>query len=160
MEYYNEISKGYEELHGEEQRKKLIVLKQNMKVKKNDLLLDVGCGSGISSDFDCDVIGIDPSIELLQTGFGKRKAKLLVCGVAEFLPFKDNSFGIVTSLTAIHNFNDIEKGLMEMKRVGKGKIGVSILKKSEHADKIIGIINDEFGIKERVEEDKDIMLIS
>ena len=66
MCYYNKISKGYNELYKEEQLKKLGIIKNNIKIKNGDLLLDVGCGTGLSSDFGCKVIGIDNSLELLK----------------------------------------------------------------------------------------------
>ena len=66
MAFYDSIAPGYDELYAEEQRIKLGIIKENLDIKNNDLLLDVGCGTGLSSDFDCEVIGIDPSMELLQ----------------------------------------------------------------------------------------------
>ena len=48
MDYYNQISKGYDELHGLEQLNKLNVIKNNLNIKNNDLLLDAGCGTGRS----------------------------------------------------------------------------------------------------------------
>ena len=62
MNYYDEISEGYEELHTEEQLKKMAVIKAKIRPKKEDLLLDIACGTGLSSDFNCNVIGLDPAI--------------------------------------------------------------------------------------------------
>ena len=50
--YYDNISKSYNQLYGEEQKKKLDIIKDCVHVKKSYKLLDVGCGTGISSDFD------------------------------------------------------------------------------------------------------------
>jgi len=64
--YYDETAKGYEELHGEEQRKKLRIISDYLNVKNDDKLLDVGCGPGYTSEFfNCKIMGIDPSQELL-----------------------------------------------------------------------------------------------
>ena len=150
MSFYNQISKGYDELYKEEQLKKLNIVKNNLDVKNNDLLLDVGCGTGISSQFDCKVIGIDPSIELL-----KQNRELKINSFVEKLPVKDNVFDIVISITAIHNFNDIEKSFKEIKRVGKNKFVFSILRKSKKFDEIKNLIKKYFNIKEVIEEDKD-----
>ena len=46
MNYYNEISEGYEELHKEEQEKKIDIIKDWLKPAPNEKLLDVGCGTG------------------------------------------------------------------------------------------------------------------
>lgn len=169
--YYNKISKGYNKLHGEEQKKKLDIIKQyfkdhNLKIKKSTKLLDVGCGSGISSDFDCRVIGIDPSIELTKIAtstynYKKTKQtkpqKRFIRASAEQIPFPNKYFDIVISLTAVHNFSDIEKGLCEIKRVGKERFVISVLKRSSKAKMIAKLITKHFNIIQKIGEDKDII---
>ena len=153
-EYYNSISEGYDQLHEEEQLRKLEAIKKEFSVSKETKLLDVGCGSGISSQFDCVVTGIDPSEELLkQCLFKTIKAK------AESIPFPDKSFDVVIAVTSIHNFNDIEAGLKEIKRVGKDLFALTVLKKSPKKDSIIYLIKKHFKIKKEIEEEKDIILI-
>ena len=148
LSFYDESALGYNELHGEEQRKKLKIIKENFSVKGK--VLDIGCGTGISSDFD-DVVGIDPSFELLKQS-NKRKVQ----AIGEYLPFKDDSFDFVISLTAIHNFDDIKKGVEEMKRVGK-KIVVSVLKKSSKLKEIDTLLRQSFKIEKVIEEEKDMI---
>ena len=65
MQFYNSIAKGYDELYSEEQEIKHRIIKENLKIKNTDLLLDVGCGTGLL-DFNCNTIGMDPSFELLR----------------------------------------------------------------------------------------------
>ena len=163
--YYDKISKGYDRLHGEEQRNKLKIIKENLqknkiKINKNTKLLDVGCGTGLSSDFKCKVVGIDPSIELLKIAkhnYKGDKSKSFIKAFAEKLPFEDKSFDIVISMTAIHNFSNIEKGIKEKKRVGKKVFVISVLKKSKKLPKIDKLIKKYFKIKHRIEEDKDVI---
>jgi len=153
-EYYDKIAKGYNELHAEEQKKKLAIIKKYIQPEKSDLLLDVGCGTGVSSDWDCKVIGIDPSVELIkQNPRNKAAAK------GEFLPFKDDSFDYVVSLTAIQNFSDIEKGVKEIKRVARGRIAITTLKKIKKIGQIKEAIKNNFNIIEEIEEEKDIIFI-
>ncbi len=152
MTYYDEIANGYDELHKEEQLKKLKIIKDNLEINKFDKLLDVGCGTGFSLDyFDCNCIGIDPS--------KMSKDSRIIKGKAESLPFKDNEFDIVISVTAIHNFDDIEQGLKEMKRVGKDKFAFSVLKKSKSFNKIKKLIYNLFKIKKEIEEEKDVIFL-
>ncbi|MBW2991516.1 class I SAM-dependent methyltransferase [Candidatus Woesearchaeota archaeon] len=155
MKYYNEISKSYDELHGEEQLKKARIIRDKLECKRSHKLLDVGCGTGFYLDiFDCDVTGIDPSEELIQQYKGSHQ---LLLGKAEELAFDDNEFDIVISITSIHNFKDVEKGLKEIKRVGKNKFVFSVLKKSNKFEMTERLIKEMFSIKERIEEDKDVI---
>ena len=150
MDFYNQVSKGYDELYGEEQLKKLNIIKDYLKIKNDDLLLDVGCGTGISSRFDCRVIGVDPSIGLL-----KQNRKFKINSKAENLPFKDNAFNFVVSITAIHNFSNIEKSLEEINRVGRNEFVFSVLKKSGKFNEIRNLIKTKFKISKVAEEGKD-----
>lgn len=158
--YYNEISKSYDELHKQEQLNKLKIIKNNLKLDRKKLLLDVGCGSGISSDFNCKVVGVDPSFGLLKIAKINYSAKYFINAIAEKLPFKDNCFDIVISVTALHNFNNIKKGLNEIKRVGRNKFVLSVFKKSKKLNYINKLIKQNFKINKIIKEDKDIIYFS
>jgi len=155
MSYYDEISEGYNELHKEEQLKKVKIILDKLKLKRKDKLLDVGCGTGFYLDlFDCDVTGIDPSEKLLEQYKGEHQ---VILGSAESLDFPDDSFDIVISITAIHNFDDIEKGLKEIQRVGKDRFVFSVLKRSSNYELIEKLIKELFSVDEVIEEDKDFI---
>lgn len=166
IDYYTGIAPSYNELHEEEQLNKLSIIKEELKkagmhITKTTNLLDVGCGTGISSQFDCVVTGVDPSEGLLSLARRRFPDKDFVKADAEKIPFQKHSFDVVVSLTAIQNFNDIEKGLNEIKRVGKSTFALSYLRKSSKAlmiDELIQKIFSEFKIK-RIEEEKDVIFI-
>ena len=153
MPYYDAISGGYDELHGEEQLSKLSIIKSNLEISKNAMLLDVGCGTGISSQFGCKVVGLDSSIGLIKLNKSSDK----IVGFAESLPFKGNSFDYVISITSIHNFKNIKKSINEMKRVGKEHFVFSVLRKSGKFDYIKKMIEENFKIGNVVEEEKDVI---
>lgn len=156
--YYNKISKGYSELHGEEQLAKARIIASKLELSEEDTLLDVGCGNGSYLNlFKCKVTGIDPSDKLIKQYRGRHK---IILGKAENLPFPNNSFDVVISITAIHNFDDIRKGLEEMKRVGRSRFVFSVLKRSSKLQEIQSLIKELFGIDEIVEEDKDIIFFA
>ena len=156
MRYYDSISDGYNKLHEEEQLNKLEVIKKNIKTKKKDFLLDVGCGTAFSlKHFDCNKTGIDPSIKLLK----QNRKDCLMQAVGEYLPFKDSSFDIVISVTAVHNFHGIKKGLEEIERVARRKIVISTLKRSSKNKKIREEIERLFNIDKAIEEEKDIIYL-
>lgn len=158
MNYYDEIAKGYEELHGEEQEKKIAIIKEKLTINSDDKLLDVGCGTGLTTrPWQCKRYGIDPSEKLLEKAKQKDPEGTYKLAPAEKIPFEDGFFDIVISITAIQNFQDIEKGLKEIKRVGKDNFILSFLKKSQKKDKIIELITSLFDVKEKIEEEKDII---
>ena len=83
-----------------------------------------------------------------------------MCAEAENLPFKDSSFDVVISITAIQNFHDIEKGLKEIRRVGKDRFVLSFLKRSPKKDIITKNIKKLFKVVKEIEEEKDIIFIA
>lgn len=154
--YYEEIARGYEELHREEQLSKLKLVLDKMPHEKEDTLLDVGCGTGLSSSlFNCKKVGVDPAKELLLQAKNRLPA---VQGVAEHLPFLDKSFSLLVCLTALHNFADPEKALQEMKRVCSGRAAISVLKQAKGFDKLLELVSKTFKVKEMLEESRDIIL--
>jgi len=69
-----------------------------------------------------EVIGIDLSENMLQVGRTKLDKKgikniTLMQGDSENLPFKDNEFDAITVGFGVRNYENLEKGLLEMKRV-------------------------------------------
>lgn len=150
---YSTISKSYNELYKEEQLKKLNLIKQFLKIKPTDKLLDIGAGTGISTNFlKCKVFGIEPCRLLLIQG------KNIIESEAEHLPFKDKSFDIILCLTSIHHFN-LESSIKEIKRVSKPnvKIIISILKKANKFDQIKKELLNNFKLKKEIEEEKDFI---
>ena len=161
MIYYDKIAASYDELYEQEQLKKLEIIKKKCSFGSNFSLLDVGCGTGIATTFfPCKATGIDPSKALLAIGKEKHPNAEYVLGEAEHLPFKDNQFDVVISLTAIQNFHDVERGLAEIKRVGKHWFVLSYLKKSKYRKQIFSAIKHFFRIIERIEEEKDIIVVA
>jgi ubiquinone/menaquinone biosynthesis C-methylase UbiE len=129
MQYYNEISKGYNRLHWEEQKEKALAIKKNLQLQ--GLLLDIGAGTGKATQLfqeGAECIALDPAREMVKQFPG-----LKVVGKAEELPFKSNSFDSVISLTALHHA-DLEKAWAEIERISKGdaSIAVSFFKRAKN----------------------------
>ena len=159
MTYYDDIAQGYEELHKEEQEKKIQLLKKYVKVKPNEKLLDVGCGTGLTTvPWEGVRYGIDPAKKLIERAREKDKVAYKVAQ-AESIPFPDHFFDWVISVTAIQNFENIEKGLKEIKRVGKERFALTALKRSPKMKEIESLIRKHFKVKEMIEEDKDLIFI-
>jgi len=155
MNYYDATAKGYEELHKEEQRKKIKLIKKHFSVSPEEKLLDVGCGTGLTTEpWQCRRYGIDPSKELLKRA-RQQEHIIYKKAAAESIPYQDHFFDIVISITAIQNFQDIEQALREMKRVGKNRFVLTFLKKSPKRKKIESVIFKQFKVSKKLEEEKD-----
>jgi ubiquinone/menaquinone biosynthesis C-methylase UbiE len=141
-------------LHEEEQIKKLRVIQEYLEIIPP--LLDVGCGTGISTNFfKIKSIGIDNCREMLKQG-----TKNLIYGDAENLPFKDKLFNTIISVTAFHNFRNMEMALKEIIRVSKNKnICITFLKRSKKLVQFRKLLKKYLEVKE-IEEEKDIIFLS
>lgn len=154
-DYYSSIAKGYNELHKEEQLRKLEIIAKHIKPK--GLLLDIGTGTGISTSFfKVKAIALEPSEEMLKQYKGEK-----VVAKAESIPFPDKTFNTIISITALHHA-DIEKAIGEIKRVSKeGCVyAFTILKKAKNAEEIKEKLKKAFNLKEVEEDEKDYILIS
>ena len=83
-------------------------------------ILDVGCGTGANLEMLAqfgESEGVDVSAEALE--FCKKKGLKVHSGLAEELPFEDQSFDVVTALDVIEHLDDDIAGLKEMNRVLK-----------------------------------------
>ena len=89
-------------------------------------ILDIGCGKGfLLYDFlkvipDAEIYGIDISHYAIANSKEEICDRLQV-GSATALPWPDNHFDLVISITTLHNLHayDLDPALREMERVGK-----------------------------------------
>jgi SAM-dependent methyltransferase len=95
-------------------------------------ILDVGCGTGASCtpllEKGLDVTGIDPSpymLDILSETLGNRVS--LYRGVAEDLPFDDNSFNHACLFTSLEFVDEPSKALEEAFRVAKDRVFIGFL---------------------------------
>lgn len=80
-------------------------------------VLNIGAGTGSYEPLGRDVVALEPSEEMLRQ---RSKASAPgVRGIAEALPFADNSFDAVMGVLTIHHWSDPTAGLREMQRVAR-----------------------------------------
>lgn len=97
-------------------------------LSSKDSILDVGCAKGFMLyDFSkiipgMELRGIDISQYAIENCIEDMKDNLEVADARD-LPFKDNSFDLVISITTVHNFDEEEciQAVREIQRVSKGK---------------------------------------
>lgn len=106
------------------------------------IVLDVATGTGdlaiaVQKKTKGEVVGLDLSQQMLNVGIEKIKKINLAesismqKGDAENLPFEDNKFDAVTVAFGVRNFENLEKGLSELRRVVKENKSVYILEFSK-----------------------------
>ncbi|MDQ3180357.1 MAG: class I SAM-dependent methyltransferase [Acidobacteriota bacterium] len=87
---------------------------------QNPKILDVGCGTGANLEMLANfgtAEGVDVSDDALE--FCRQKGLKAHKGLAESLPFADESFDVVTALDVVEHLDDDVAGLKEMNRVLK-----------------------------------------
>lgn len=105
-------------------------------------VLDVATGTGdlaiaVHKGTQAEVVGLDLSQQMLNVGLVKiKKLNLdgrisMQKGDAENLPFEDNSFDAVSVAFGVRNFENLNKGLAELRRVVKENRSVYILEFSK-----------------------------
>lgn len=106
-------------------RKKVVNLVENTNPKN---VLDIATGTGdlainLARTGAKEIVGLDISEGMLSVGRKKIKEKNLqdkitmVQADSEALPFEDNSFDAITVAFGVRNFENLEKGLLEIQRV-------------------------------------------
>ncbi|MBP7174064.1 MAG: bifunctional demethylmenaquinone methyltransferase/2-methoxy-6-polyprenyl-1,4-benzoquinol methylase UbiE [Cloacibacterium sp.] len=109
---------------------------------KPHVVLDVATGTGdlaiaVQKGTQAEVVGLDLSQQMLNVGIEKiKKLNLhqkisMQKGDAENLPFEDNKFDAVSVAFGVRNFENLEKGLSELRRVVKEGKSVYILEFSK-----------------------------
>ena len=114
-------------LHRNWKKKFVDLIKFN---SKKNVILDLGCGTGDifyeiikKTSINSNYLGclVDPNIEMMNYGIKKLKSKNLVwlASYGEKLPFKNNSFDLVTMSFSLRNVDNIKITLNEINRVLK-----------------------------------------
>lgn len=85
-------------------------------------VLNVGAGAGSYEPVDRLVTAVEPS----ETMRAQRPDYLsrALAGTAESLPFEDNYFDAAMATFTVHQWQDLESGLVEMRRVTRGPVAI------------------------------------
>lgn len=125
-------------------------IKNILKDRKYNNLLDIGCGTAylidmLSKEKNAEYVGLDLSSEMLKQANSKNiKNATFVEGKADELPFEDNTFDIVTCSQSFHHYPDTDKAMKEVYRVLKPN-GIYIISDTGVGPfKEIGVAFDNF----------------
>ena len=155
MRHYDHLAQVYDAQYSEEQKAKIEAALKNTKLNQNELVLDVGCGTGLLFQHIARsaklVVGIDVSSKILQEA-RKRIEQLpktaIIRADADYTPFQNQTFDQIFAITLLQNMPNPAETLAEIKRVNKPKstIVVTGLKKKFAPERFIELLN-KVGLK-------------
>jgi len=150
MRHYDHLAPIYDRQYAEEQNAKMEEALKNAKPVENELVLDLGCGTGFLFEKVAKsaglLVGIDISSKILQEA--KKRAKELsniaiLRADADHTPFRNQTFHYVFAVTLLQNMPKPLKTLQEIKRVSKSQSTIIItgLKKKFSQEHFINLLN-------------------
>jgi SAM-dependent methyltransferase len=80
-------------------------------------ILNVGAGAGSYEPRDRKVVAVEPSATMIAQR--PAWAAPVVQAAAEALPFADRQFDLALAILTLHHWQDLDRGLRELKRVAK-----------------------------------------
>lgn len=101
----------------------------HLDIQKEDIILDIGCGSGVNVErflekservcgIDYSQLAVEKSVKLNQEAIDEGRCEIIQASVSN-LPFEDNSFDILTAFETVYFWPDIVNDLKETRRVLK-----------------------------------------
>ncbi|MGP1354027.1 MAG: class I SAM-dependent methyltransferase [Parasphingopyxis sp.] len=114
---YDEIGVDYADLRKPDPR---IAAAIERALGDAETVLNVGAGAGSYEPAGRQVTAVEPSLAMIGQRFSD--AAPAVQGVAEDLPFGDDSFDASMAILTVHHWTDKAKGLGEMRRVTRGPV--------------------------------------
>jgi len=124
MQSYDSTAHLYDMRYAGEQTAKIEAAMKSMNLEKHNLILDVGCGTGLIFSYVANkarmVVGLDISRKILFQA--KAKAKkfqnvYLICADADNIPLKKGIFDYAFAVTLIQNMPNPLESLNEVERV-------------------------------------------
>ncbi len=101
---------------------------------QSETLLDVGCGTGYftrrfaTDAVDNKVVGADIDLDMLRFAAGHSAHGIdFIAADAQQLPFRDGSFDLVVSVTALCFIQDEKQVLREMLRIARRRVVLGLL---------------------------------
>jgi ubiquinone/menaquinone biosynthesis C-methylase UbiE len=126
MHHYDQLSLIYDTQYAEEQNAQIEAALNNTKPEENELVLDLGCGTGLLFEKVAKpaglLVGVDISSKILQEA--KKRAKrfpntAVLRADADCTPFQNQTFDYVFAVTLLQNMPKPLKTIQETRRVSK-----------------------------------------
>lgn len=121
-ELYDTIGVDYANLRREDPR---IAAALRAALGPAQTVVNVGAGAGSYEPDGLAITAVEPSAEMIRQRPASQascRPATLVQGVAEALPFDDNSFDAAMAVLTVHHWSDQPRGLCELRRVARRKV--------------------------------------
>ena len=142
MKLYDRDARKYEVLYRDEQEPKFDLALELAEPKPP--ILDAGCGTGLLLPrLGQLALGLDISLQMLKVAVKKGVRNPLVLGDVEMLPFRENAFFTIYSITTIQLSEDPSRALEEIARVLKrgGKLVISAHRSTDIAGVLANLVD-------------------
>lgn len=174
MRYYDELAVAYDTLHGDEQDLKIELALDAVRSRDSDLVLDVGCGTGLLFDHIEEsvgqIVGVDFSPGILKVAaercrnLRKGYKVSMIRADADSLPFPEEIFDKVFAFTLLQNMPDPVMTLQETMRVARtdSMIVITGLKKffsEERIKSVLGAAGLEVSLTRTVNQAQDLIAV-
>ena len=173
IENYNSSSYFYDKRYKAIQEEKYEIVLQKYGAN-GKIILDMGCGTGLFFDYvrkfildkgttNSVYVGLDISWNMLVEFKSKilnshliEYSPNLILSDIEYLPFRDNIFHSIFTLTSFQNLPGVQKGVTESLRVSKNNADFrfSILKKNIELKSLLYILKSKIKDLKRIEIEK------
>src|SRR5437667_63064 len=124
MSLYDQIGNNYSRTRRTDPRIQAAISKALSGCK---LVLNVGAGTGSYEPKDRQVVSLDPSFVMLEQ---RQDRSNVIRGIAELLPFSNQSFDAAMGVLTVDHWTDKSLGLKEMQRVVRNKVVIFTWDKS------------------------------
>ncbi len=127
MKRYNETASKYDDRYRSIQEQKYREIFSMIDYDVNDIVLDVGSGTGLLLDYLSssveNILCCDLSFNMLVEGRKRHNNAIFICADSDHLPFRDSSFDLTTCISVIQNlpepFQTIEESFRILKDGGR-----------------------------------------
>ena len=109
---YDQIGINYAQKRKSDPRIAAQILDRLQGVEK---ILNIGAGTGSYEPANMDLVALEPSLEMIKQR--SADAHPVIQGVAESLPFEDNSFSHALTILSMHHWKNQAKAFQEINRV-------------------------------------------
>ena len=149
MRHYDRQAAIYNIQYVEEQTAKIEDTLKGMAFDPNELVLDLGCGTGFLFQHINQKVGFLVGADVSKNALKEAKKRTenmpkvaLVCADADNTPFIDSIFDKIFAITVLQNMPDPTKTIAEMKRTGKPEavFAVTGLKKKYTQESFVDLL--------------------